>query len=117
MLRAVSGATTIRAAVCRGVGEPQSIEQLLLAAPGPDEVRVRIDACAVCHSDLMYVDGSWATDFPLVMGHEAAGYIVEVGPGIDDIDVGHSVGSGDHVELAAEASEVGLEHLLIFGVK
>ena len=91
MLRAVSGATTIRAAVCRGVGEPQSIEQLLLAAPGPDEVRVRIDACAVCHSDLMYVDGSWATDFPLVMGHEAAGYIVEVGPGIDDIDVGNQV--------------------------
>lgn len=91
MLRAVSGATTIRAAVCRGVGEPQSIEQLLLAAPGPDEVRVRIDACAVCHSDLMYVDGGWATDFPLVMGHEAAGCVVEVGPGIDDIGVGNQV--------------------------
>ncbi|MEE1565423.1 MAG: alcohol dehydrogenase catalytic domain-containing protein, partial [Acidimicrobiales bacterium] len=61
----MSGGTTVRAAVCRGVGKPQNIEQLVLAAPRPDEVRVRIDACAVCHSDLMYTDGGWATDFPL----------------------------------------------------
>jgi len=52
---------------------------------------VRIDACAVCHSDLMYTDGGWATDFPLVMGHEAAGCILETGPGVDDVAVGDQV--------------------------
>lgn len=87
----MSGTTTVRAAVCRSAGEPQSIEQLHLAAPGPDEVRVRIDACAVCHSDLMYVDGGWATEFPLVMGHEAAGRILETGPGVSGIAVGDQV--------------------------
>ncbi|HJL76882.1 MAG TPA: alcohol dehydrogenase catalytic domain-containing protein [Acidimicrobiales bacterium] len=85
------GGTTVRAAVCRGVGEPQSIEHLVLAAPGPGEVRVRIDACAVCHSDLMYTDGGWATDFPLVMGHEAAGCILETGPAVADVAVGDQV--------------------------
>jgi len=87
----VPGGTTVRAAVCRGVGEPQSIEHLVLAAPGPGEVRVRIDACAVCHSDLMYTDGGWATDFPLVMGHEAAGCILETGPAVADVAVGDQV--------------------------
>jgi Zn-dependent alcohol dehydrogenase len=90
-LRAVPGGTTVRAAVCRGVGEPQSIEHLVLAAPGPGEVRVRVDACAVCHSDLMYTDGGWATDFPLVMGHEAAGCILETGPAVADVAVGDQV--------------------------
>jgi len=87
----VPGGTTVRAAVCRGVGKPQNIEQLVLAAPRPDEVRVRIDACAVCHSDLMYTDGGWATDFPLVMGHEAAGCILETGPAVADVAVGDQV--------------------------
>ena len=70
---------TIRAAVSRGVGLPPSIEDLHLAAPGPDEVRVEVTACAVCHSDLSYLDGTWATDFPLVLGHEAAGRVLELG--------------------------------------
>ena len=70
---------TIRAAVSRGVGLPPSIETLTLDAPGPEEVRIRVEACAVCHSDLSYLDGTWATEFPLVLGHEAAGYVVELG--------------------------------------
>ena len=64
----------VRAAVSRGVGMVTSIEDLLLAAPGPGEVRVAIDACAVCHSDLMFLDGGWSVDFPVVLGHEAAGH-------------------------------------------
>lgn len=47
----------VRAAVSRGVGMATSIEELVLSAPGVDEVRVAIDACAVCHSDLMFLDG------------------------------------------------------------
>lgn len=69
----------ISAAVSRGVGIPPSIEKLFLDAPGPDEVRVRVAACAVCHSDLSYLDGTWVTEFPMVLGHEAAGHVVEIG--------------------------------------
>ena len=76
---------TIRAAVSRGVGLPPSIENLHLDAPGPDEVRVVVEACAVCHSDLSYVDGTWATDFPLVLGHEASGRVADVGHGVHDL--------------------------------
>ena len=75
---------TIRAAVSRGVGLPPSIETLTLDAPGPEEVRIRVEACAVCHSDLSYLDGTWATEFPLVLGHEAAGYVVELGSSVAD---------------------------------
>lgn len=70
---------TIRAAVSRGVGIPTGIEDVHLAAPGPGEIRVEVEACAVCHSDLSYLDGTWATDFPLVLGHEATGRILEIG--------------------------------------
>ncbi|MEC8998961.1 MAG: zinc-binding dehydrogenase [Actinomycetota bacterium] len=63
----------------RGVGLPPSIEDLHLAAPGAEEVRVEVTACAVCHSDLSYLDGTWATEFPLVLGHEASGRVVELG--------------------------------------
>jgi len=74
--------------VSRGVGLPPSIETLILDAPGPDEVRIRVEACAVCHSDLSYLDGTWATEFPLVLGHEAAGYVVELGSPVADSEGG-----------------------------
>ena len=54
--------TAVRAAVCHGPGAPLLVEALTLADPGPDEVRVAIEACAICHSDLTYVDGGWAVD-------------------------------------------------------
>ncbi|MGI9602355.1 MAG: zinc-binding dehydrogenase [Acidimicrobiales bacterium] len=82
--------TTIRAAVCRSFGEPMTVEQLTLAAPGPDEVQVAIDACAVCHSDVSYVDGLWGGDLPAVWGHEAAGRVTAMGPGVD-LEIGQSV--------------------------
>jgi len=70
--------------VSRGIGLPPSIETLTLDAPGADEVRIRVEACAVCHSDLSYLDGTWATEFPLVLGHEAAGYVIELGSPVAD---------------------------------
>ena len=82
---------TIRAAVSRGVGLPPSIEDLHLDAPGVGEVRVAVEACAVCHSDLSYVDGTWSTTFPLVLGHEAAGRIVQTGSDVDDLTDGDPV--------------------------
>jgi Zn-dependent alcohol dehydrogenase len=82
--------TTVRAAVCRSFGEPLVIEELHLADPGTGEVRVRVDAVAICHSDVSYTDGEWGGELPAVWGHEAAGEIVEVGPGVG-FDIGQRV--------------------------
>ncbi len=73
---------TVRAAVCRSFGAPLDIEDVCIAAPGAGEVRVAIKACAICHSDLSYIDGAWASgedDLPAVFGHEAAGVVDSVG--------------------------------------
>jgi Zn-dependent alcohol dehydrogenase len=80
----------IRAAVCRAFGEPLTIEQLQLAAPGPGELSVRVQAVAICHSDVSGVDGAWGGALPIVYGHEAAGVVEEVGDGVS-LDVGQSV--------------------------
>ena len=74
--------TIVRAAVCREFAAPLKIEELTLADPGPGEVRVRVDAVAICHSDVSYADGEWGGELPAVWGHEAAGRIVEVGAGV-----------------------------------
>jgi S-(hydroxymethyl)glutathione dehydrogenase/alcohol dehydrogenase len=84
-------ADEIRAAVCRDFGAPLSIETVALADPGPGEVKVAVKACAICHSDIIYADGDWGGEPPIVLGHEAAGIIESVGPGVDD------VAPGDHV--------------------
>ena len=73
---------TVRAAVCREFGSPLVIEPLTLADPGPGEVLVRVDAVAICHSDVSYTDGEWGGELPAVWGHEAAGEIVGVGDGV-----------------------------------
>jgi len=82
--------TTVRAAVCRDFATPLAIEELTLADPGPGEVRVQVDAVAICHSDVSFADGEWGGDLPAVWGHEAAGQIVEVGPGVG-FEVGERV--------------------------
>ena len=73
--------TEIRAAVCNAFGELLSVESLTLRAPGPGEVEVTLEACAICHSDISYAEGAWGGDLPAVYGHEAAGRVSAVGPG------------------------------------
>jgi S-(hydroxymethyl)glutathione dehydrogenase/alcohol dehydrogenase len=80
-----------RAAVCRAFGAPLSIETVDLRPPGPGEVLIRMAACAICHSDIFYIDGAWGGELPAVYGHEAAGVIVAVGPGVARLS------PGDHV--------------------
>jgi S-(hydroxymethyl)glutathione dehydrogenase/alcohol dehydrogenase len=81
-----------RAAVCRAFGKPLAIEELELAPPGPGEVRVRVAACAICHSDIFYMDGAWGGALPAVYGHEAAGIVEEVGAGVTHLAPGdHAV--------------------------
>ncbi len=80
-----------RAAVCRAFGAPLRIETIELAEPSRGEVLVRMAACAICHSDIYYLDGAWGGDLPAVFGHEAAGVVEAVGPGV------RRLRAGDHV--------------------
>lgn len=81
----------MRAAVCRAFGAPLTIEDITLADPGPDEVRVKMTAVAICHSDITLIDGGWGGGLPAVFGHEGAGIVETVGPGVSGIAVGDSV--------------------------
>ncbi len=81
----------MKAAVCRTFGAPLSIEDVSIAAPGEGEVRIDIKACAICHSDLTYIDGGWGGDLPAVFGHEAAGIVESVGAGVQDFKAGDRV--------------------------
>jgi S-(hydroxymethyl)glutathione dehydrogenase/alcohol dehydrogenase len=85
------GSRTIRAAVLESSGGPVSISELTLDPPGPGEVLVRIEATGVCHSDLSVADGTVMSLTPCVLGHEGAGVVEAVGPGVT------KVRPGDHV--------------------
>ena len=67
--------TLIRAAVCHEPNSDLTIEEIELASPELDEVRVTVDACAICHSDITYIDGGWAIEYPVVLGHEISGKV------------------------------------------
>ncbi len=82
----------IQAAVCRKQGELLGIEQLQLSPPDDDEVRVKIDACSICHSDITQIKGNWVSSGkPFVVGHEAAGTVIDKGKNVDKIAVNDSV--------------------------
>ncbi|HEY7736096.1 MAG TPA: alcohol dehydrogenase catalytic domain-containing protein [Candidatus Limnocylindrales bacterium] len=81
----------MRAAVIERPGEPIRIEELDLDDPRAREVRVRLQASGVCHSDLHVRDGDWERPGPLVLGHEGAGIVDAVGPGVDPSLVGRLV--------------------------
>lgn len=83
--------TTTRAAVLRTAGRPATVEELTVAEPRAGEVRVRILASGVCHSDLHVRDGDWPRPTPIVMGHEGAGIVETVGPGVRSLSAGQPV--------------------------
>ncbi len=85
----------IRAAVCRAFGEPLSIETLRLAPPEGSEIRVRVRASSICHSDITYMDGGWGGKdaLPTVFGHELAGVVTGLGPAVPP----GGIGVGDRV--------------------
>jgi Zn-dependent alcohol dehydrogenase len=72
--------TRIRAAVLRAPGVPPRVEEAELTAPRDGEIRVRIEAAGVCHSDYHYMTGDLTAPLPLVLGHEGAGIVEELGP-------------------------------------
>jgi NDMA-dependent alcohol dehydrogenase len=83
-----------KAAVCREIGSPLEIMDVDLQSPKAGEVRVRLGASGVCHSDLSVVNGTLLSPLPSVLGHEGAGVIEEVGQGVDNLGV------GDHVVIS-----------------
>ncbi|MDI3298100.1 MAG: Zn-dependent alcohol dehydrogenase [Bacillota bacterium] len=84
----------IRAALLEDVGERFRVEELELDEPGPGEVRVRVVAAGVCHSDLHVVNGDLPVPLPAVLGHEGAGVVEAVGEGVTRVK------PGDHVVLS-----------------
>ena len=87
----MSGGVTARAAVAHAPGEPLRIEEVTVREPGPGEVRVRIEACGICASDLHVWRSGEGIAFPAVLGHEAAGRIDAVGPGVAEPGCGQAV--------------------------
>lgn len=81
----------VRAAVLREVDGAFSVEGVTLPPPGPGQVRVRLAATGVCHSDLSLANGTMAQEFPVVLGHEGAGRVAEVGPAVEGLEVGDPV--------------------------
>jgi Zn-dependent alcohol dehydrogenase len=81
----------MKAAVCYEFGKPLVIEDLELDPPQAGEVQVKLAACAICHSDIHYMEGAWGGTLPAVYGHEAAGVVAAVGPGVTQVAVGDPV--------------------------
>jgi S-(hydroxymethyl)glutathione dehydrogenase/alcohol dehydrogenase len=75
----------------RQAAGPNTIETIRLRDVGPGDIRVRIDATGVCHSDLSLARGKLAQPTPAVLGHEACGTVLEVGPGVASIAAGQRV--------------------------
>jgi Zn-dependent alcohol dehydrogenase len=80
-----------RAVICRELNRPVVVEEVAVDPPKRGEATVKLGACGVCHSDLSAINGTIALPLPLVLGHEAAGVVEEVGEGV----VG--LAKGDHV--------------------
>lgn len=89
----------IRGAVLERIGAPRpyagsrpiTVSELELAAPGPGELLVRVEAAGVCHSDLSVVDGNRVRPVPMLLGHEAAGIVEAIGAGVDTVVPGQRV--------------------------
>jgi len=83
-----------RAAVLHRSGTPLAIEPIIASDPAPTDVVVRIRAAGLCHTDLEVIDGSLRYPLPMILGHEAAGVVEEVGAAVSHVRV------GDHVILS-----------------
>ncbi|MDE3086682.1 MAG: S-(hydroxymethyl)mycothiol dehydrogenase [Acidobacteriota bacterium] len=81
----------VRGVVARSKGAPVTIETVTVPDPGPGEAVVAVRACGVCHTDLHYREGAVNDDFPFLLGHEAAGVVEEVGPGVTGVAPGDFV--------------------------
>lgn len=87
----------MRAAVLHESKHPLALEEVPRPQLGPGEILIAVDACGVCHSDLHVAEGDWPqfsriTKKSLILGHEVAGRVVEIGEAVRDIQIGDRVG-------------------------
>ena len=87
----------MKAAVLRQFREPLSLEDVDRPSPVSDEVLIQVEACGACHSDVHVADGDWPQlapiiKRPLILGHEIAGRVVEIGSSVRDLQLGDLVG-------------------------
>ena len=83
----------MKAAVLYEAKKPLVIEEIELDPPKAGEVLIKMSATGVCHSDVHYYTGDLPRDFPVILGHEGAGVVAGVGPGVTDLQ------EGDHAIL------------------
>jgi S-(hydroxymethyl)mycothiol dehydrogenase len=81
----------VQGVVARVKGGAVGIETIVVPDPGPGEAVVAVQACGVCHTDLHYREGGIGDDFPYLLGHEAAGVVEAVGPGVTEVAPGDFV--------------------------
>lgn len=81
----------VSAVVLRSQEQPMAVERIRLRDVGPGDIRVRVDATGVCHSDLSLARGVLAQPLPAVLGHEACGTVLETGPGVTGLAEGDRV--------------------------
>jgi S-(hydroxymethyl)glutathione dehydrogenase / alcohol dehydrogenase len=81
----------MKAAICYQFGQPLVVEEVTLEPPQPGEVRVRLAATAICHSDIHLIRGEWGGDTPVIAGHESAGVVEAIGEGVTLVKVGDRV--------------------------
>src|SRR3954447_14611105 len=84
-------AATVKGVVALEKGAPVEVRDIVVPDPGPGEVRVTVQACGVCHTDLHYREGAINDEFPFLLGHEAAGVIESVGPDVTEVAPGDFV--------------------------
>jgi propanol-preferring alcohol dehydrogenase len=84
---------TYRAAVVHEFGEPLSVEAVAAPELGPGQVRVRVEACGLCHTDIHAARGDWPVkpSPPFIPGHEGVGIVTELGAGVTEVEVGDRV--------------------------
>ena len=82
------------AAIARAPSDPLTFEQVSLQSPKADEVLIKIVASGVCHTDLVCLHQEIPVPLPMVLGHEGAGIVVEIGSEVKDLSL------GDHVVLS-----------------
>jgi S-(hydroxymethyl)mycothiol dehydrogenase len=77
----------VRGVIAVNPDTPVELAEIVIPDPGPGEVVVAVAACGVCHTDLAYSEGAITDDFPILLGHEAAGTVEAVGAGVDSVTV------------------------------
>ena len=82
---------TVKGVIARAKGAPVELVDVVVPDPGPGEAVVAVQACGVCHTDLHYREGGINDEFPFLLGHEAAGTVESVGPGVTHVVPGDFV--------------------------